>query len=236
MGLLVLVGACAQPLQISKSCDNGFYTTTEGHIMQWPDGQRVDFEMHESVPEEMRPALGTASGLYNDLLARTSLNLDETPSRKTPTFRGEVDGVSGDGLNVVYWVEDKNWAWAESDPNAVAMTVVSFSQDGIQEADVFFKASSYGSVGTAASALVEGVNNLIRSPATVFQPLAADFQEQKAYLIGVHEFGHSLGRCHSESSDSIMYATVNPSDQDQLSDPFSDGDVTTFKKAYSVAE
>jgi hypothetical protein len=236
MGLLVLVGACAQPLQISESCSNGFYTTTQGEIMQWPDGHRVDFEMHEGVPVEMRPAISTATGMYNDLFSRTTLNLDESPSRKTPTFRGEVEGVSGDGINAIYWVADKNWAWAKSDPNAVAMTVVSFSVDGIQEADIFFKASSYMPASSTVSALRDGVSALLRSPATAFAPLSANFQEQKAYLIGVHEFGHAMGRCHSESADSIMYSTVNPSSAEQLSDPFSKGDVKTFKKAYSVSE
>ncbi|MEO5667180.1 MAG: hypothetical protein ABIR96_03900, partial [Bdellovibrionota bacterium] len=57
LGLLTLLQACGSPFDIKASCDTGFYTTNSGKLMHWPDGSRIDFQMHKSVPAEMREVI-----------------------------------------------------------------------------------------------------------------------------------------------------------------------------------
>ncbi len=250
----LLLQACGMPFDIKESCETGFYTTTTGKIMHWPDGHRIDFEMHKSVPAEMRDAVVAAGARYNDALRTTHLNVIRSPL-STPTFRGNVSQVSGDNINAIYWVREKDWVWAESDPHAVAMTVVSFSLDGIVEADVFYRAkifaesstpstdSSTTTTGSAltSAALLDKVLSLGGlAPVRVFKAAYStastnvNMAQHQAYMVGVHEFGHALGLCHSESATSIMYPEVNATNEKRREKPLSDLDLDVLAKAYEL--
>jgi hypothetical protein len=159
---------------------------------------------------------------YNSLLSKTKLSI-QTGSTNLKPFNGSVSAVSGDHVNGVYWVEG-DWPWAKSSPDSDAMTVVVFSSNRIAEADVFFRASSFPEKsGSALSAT--GLDGALTEIAS------APIEDQWIYVIGLHEFGHALGRVHSHDHDSLMYPSIG---LNFALSPFSEYDVEKFEQVYKV--
>lgn len=241
--LLILVQACGNPFDIQDSCDSGFYTTNTGKRMQWPDGQRIDFEMHSSVPAEMRDPIIASSQRYNEVFSSTTLQVIDS-QLSTPAFNGNVNKVQGDNVNAIYWVGEDNWAWGESDPQAVAMTVVTFSRTGIKESDVFFRSKVFtrNNVSTLSSVSLPfrflsefslGSFKSIASAAYNATAANVNITEHQTYMVSVHELGHAIGRCHSQDPVSIMYPEVSPGSEKDRANPLK-GDIETLSQAYSI--
>lgn len=257
MAILGLLQACGNPFNIKDSCDNGFYETNTGTRMSWPDGSHVDFDMHQSVPAEFRDAIKGASEQYNSLFSATEISMYE--GQKIKDFRGLPVEVTGDHVNGIYWVREDIWPWAESDPNAIAMTVTTFSRDNITESDIFYREKAYtkpnDNVEATTSSIklpsIGGINGLMKASQVLFPKLGINSNqmiqaayspletnnnriEHRVYMVSVHELGHSMGRCHSEEPASIMWPQVGPGNEEMRQAPFSDGDISTFESAYSL--
>ena len=248
----MLLQACGNPLSLKSSCESGFYTTDAGRRMQWADGSRIDFQMHNSVPSAMREVIVASGDRYNDAFSKTHLNVVVSDEITTPTFNGDVDKVSGDNINAIYWVREKDWAWAESDPDAVAMTVVNFSRTGISESDVFFRAqifnrdTSSSDVAqskfrpeTASSSALDFLLDLRFSPLASLTQAAYNAstsnpnpRQHQVFMVSVHELGHAIGRCHSEDPASIMYPDVSAGTVEQRQQPLSEIDLDILSQAY----
>jgi len=247
LAAITLLQACGNPFNLSESCDTGFYATEAGQQMHWPDGHRIDFEMHKSVPGNFRDVIKSSSLRYNESFEATRLKVIDS-ELKTPTFSGSVGKVSGDNINAIYWVRDSDWAWSESDPSAVAMTVVNFSKDGITEADIFYKASVFARA-TSTDATTEAVTQnffsfstpsafaaTISAPAYNIAATNTYFFEHQAYMVSVHEFGHAIGRCHSDNRASIMYPEVSAGTEEERAHPLSEIDLDILSQIYSLIE
>lgn len=139
--LLGLVQACGMPFDIKSSCDAGFYETNNGNQMHWPDGSVVDFEMHESVPAEFTDAIEAAAKTYDETFKSTRVKI--STGTNPPSFTGSVSAVQEDGHNSIYWVREEDWAWAESKPHAIAITVTSFSPNRIIGSDIFYRSKAF---------------------------------------------------------------------------------------------
>ena len=147
---LALLQACGNPFNIKDSCETGFYETNSGNKMQWPDGSKVTFDAHSSIPEDYLDVIDAASNQYSDLFSNTSVEFYRNTNVKE--FRGIPGEVTGDDVNAIYWVNEDEWPWKESDPQAIAMTVTAFSRSGIIEADIFYRAKSFAEKSTSSSA------------------------------------------------------------------------------------
>jgi|GEM_PF-1406439 len=252
-GLLTLLQACGNPFDIKSSCESGFYTTTSNERMQWPEGSRIEFQMHASLPENIRDVVAASGDRYNDVFKKTSLHIIDSEEIDTPDFKGNVSEVSGDNINGIYWVREKDWAWSESDPEAVAMTVISFSRTGIAESDVFFRAKVFkrethltASNATVSNETSQGMpldflfglgfnsKNSIASAAYNLASSNPNPAEHQVFMVSVHEMGHAIGRCHSDDPASIMYPEVGSGSEEDRESPLSEGDLDILSQAYKL--
>ena len=232
--LSLLLSACGRAVRVTNESTTGFYVNESGgKRMQWGDGQAIPFHFSPDFPPSLRPAVAAAAGTYDSLLSSTRLTL--SPSEEgAPAMKGtSVDSVSQDGVNGVYYVRG-TWPWPDTDgKHADAMTQLVFSPNGIIEADVFFRASSFS---VADAGLVTYVSSHSSASEASLDDLRKSIQSydvnvQWIYLIAVHEFGHALGRNHSSHEESIMFPTVSLK---AISDPFSAYDREVFATAYSL--
>jgi len=232
LSMTSLIGACGAMKEVDDSSETGFYQI-DGRDMQWPTESTVEFQFSKAFPYEQRPAIAAAANSYNDLLANMRLHLD-ADQENAPEFTeaqtvDAASNLSGDNVNGVYWLEEP-WPWSETSPDSDAMTLVKFDGEKIVEADVYFRARSFESRGTLALAQSEDrPDPTLETP--VFKPQAAPVGAQWSYVIGIHEFGHALGRVHAHREDSIMYKTVG---LDSLKAPFTSYDREIFSSIYSL--
>ena len=227
LSLVVLVSACGRIL-IGEDCECGFYTNAATNkMLHWPDGTKIKFEVHKNVPDEQLLALEAVGEQYNKLLQNTQIDIN-TSERAAPSYSEQnVDEVSGDGINGVYWVTGR-WPWKKKEPNSDAMTVVSFSASRITEADIFFRARSFRDISGDLSRL----GALQISVAPGFEIESASVTSQRIYTIGLHEFGHAIGRTHSHENGSLMFPSVGLG---LVEEAFSDYDREIFSAVYELS-
>ena len=247
MSILILTSGCGRNLKVKKDCPCGFYTSDSGKILAWPDGDSVNFVFEKSFPKELRFAVASAAENYNHLLDKTHLALSPTDESAPAMKDINPDSVSSDGINGVYWVPEP-WPWKDKDPNSDAMTVVVFKRGRIVEADLFFRERSFqGPIQIPNEASFSSIMNskptsLLTDAGSITTSTVADPAEitqgassnvKWIYTIGVHEFGHALGRVHTDREDSIMHPTVS---LESIKRPFTDWDVETFNHVYHVTD
>lgn len=228
---ITFLGACGALSEVDASCECGFYQIN-GKMMHWPTDGEVKFSFNEFVPYSQRPAIVAAAEAYNELFSQVTLGLD-AELEDAPDFPEEhtvaaAEKISGDGVNGVYWLEEP-WPWNEESPKSDAMTLVKFDGNRIVEADIYFRARSFENHRTLATTQSEGRDEPEESGK--FEPANARVDAQWIYVIGIHEFGHALGRVHSEHEESIMFHTVG---LDSLKNPFAAYDLDVFSKVYSL--
>lgn len=244
------LGGCGlnKPMKISKDCACGFYTADGGALMHWPEGSRLEFRFAKTFPESLRTSVSLAANVYNQSLAETSIVVDKEASHAPAMKNNKPESVSNDGVNGIYWI-DGEWPWEGENAGSDAMTVVGFTKGGIVEADIFFRARSYaGKVYIPSNEDSESTPLTTGNRPSVLEPTAAHdavsiepssiladstANVQWVYMISLHEFGHALGRVHSDHDDSIMFPTVSTRD---IPKPLSDWDFETFGKVYKLRD
>jgi hypothetical protein len=170
------------------------------------------------------------------------------------------ESIMNDGVNGIYWVTGE-WPWARSNPGSDAMTYVSFKLGQIVEADIFFWAPSFSdstasrqnpsnkhlsffeipkkleknspknfSVASLFSKLFK-TQNLAGTITTPLEVTNSTTSNKWLFVLGVHEFGHALGRIHSDQKRSVMYPSVGLS---FVRNPLTEDDLKVFSKAYTL--
>jgi hypothetical protein len=211
---LQLAGCGLKKRTVSDQGDGAFYTDSSGQRLHWPEGSKIIFSLSSNFPEEWRSAFEGATGAYNDLFLKLRLEVAPTPNTAPEPKNGDPNSVSGDGVNGVY-VLGGVWPWKDKDPHSDAMTVVTFSDSGIREADIFFRESSFSTGGTYVAG----------------SPQTSSSSVQWIYMIAIHELGHALGRVHTDQPDSIMNPTVSISN---IAEPFTTWDRQMFSEIYQI--
>ena len=225
MGSLSACGA----IQLDAHCTCGYYTTSANKMVSWKDGTKITFVAHKDIAQAHRVALLAVQKMYNDTLASTSISIDTTSNNAPELRNNDPYSVSGDGINGIYILEG-DWPFKdEEDPTKVssadAMTVIRADGKGMQEADIFFRGSSFeltpAQAATKTVALSDSETWVINS---------APENTQWLYKVGVHEMGHALGLVHT-TDDSIMQPKVS---LNRLGDPLTDRDLRVLKIEYAV--
>ena len=176
----------------------------------------------------MRPAVAAAASTYNSIFENTQISVD-MKNFTAPDFHGDPKSVSGDGINGIYWVTG-DWPWKDDKNHSDAMTVVSFDDNGVVEADIYFRAGSFDLSSTEPSMAIaaEGAHPVNYS---VFADLQATSASVWINLLAVHEFGHVLGRVHTDDQTSIMYPSVGHA---HVYSPMGESDFDKFSQAYKL--
>lgn len=189
-------------------------------MYHWPDGAEVQFQVSSGFPSGHTPALNETADAYNELFAKTRIGINTSESLAPELHGNNPESVSGDRVNGIYWITGE-WPWETSQPHSDAMTVVLFDQDGILEADIFYRASALDDLTPPPDAL-----------ATQDFSFGTDYQSRQwVYVLGLHEMGHALGRNHHKDKDSIMYKSINLG---FVQSPFSTVDEEIFGSVYSI--
>jgi len=231
--LMMFFQACGR-ISISDDCECGFYTISGTQKkMHWPDGTKIQMKFDASFPEAQRFAVEAAMDTYNKTLDKTTFDLAQSRnssgdivwSQEAPAMGENPKKVNGDGINGIYWITEE-WPWQKTDPNSDAMTVIQFNKDGIAEADVYFKAESYGK-----TTITDEKAKALFSPQEGFNILDTDASIKWVYLLAAHELGHVLGRTHNDEDHSVMNGSV---EFGILANPFSDFDKEILSSVYSL--
>lgn len=202
----LLLSACgARVLHVNDQCDCGFYTTDGGQMLHWNDGAQLVFEFHSSVPASARPSISAAMDVYNETLANTHLAVLDATASPAPDY--DFGEAKQDGVNGIYWVNG-DWPWEKSNPGSDAMTVVTFRENQVVEADLFFRAKSFATQNTDAMSTAEDTDLLQSLRAMGKSTSSAGTTLAEVFVIAVHELGHSIGRVHSKHDESIMFPAV----------------------------
>ena len=230
MTVVGVLSACGAPrIDDSDACGCGFYTADKSkNPIHWTDGTTVHYVVHKDFPKELRSSLHSIESAYNTVLEKTKLDVD-TKSDSAPGYTDQnVQSVSNDGTNGIYWVSEP-WPWEKSNPGTDAMTIVISNGTSILETDIFFRAQSYQNTDKAAARLSE----LSAETITPTEVKTASQDARWVYVIGLHEFGHSLGRVHATDPTSIMYKSTG---LNFVKSPFSNYDLKTFEEVYSLKQ
>ena len=226
--LLLLLGACGRQIDIKEDCSCGFYTTADGKMMHWNDGAKINMKMSSAVPVSMRAAVAAAASTYNSIFENTQMSVD-MQNFTAPDFHGDPKSVSGDGVNGIYWVTGE-WPWKGDKSHSDAMTVVFFNDEGVAEADVYFRASSFD-MSSSQPSMAIATESAHPVNYSVFSDLRATSASVWINLLAIHEFGHVLGRVHTDDETSIMYPSVGRA---HVYSPMGESDFEKFSQAYKL--
>lgn len=221
-GLLTACGS-SEEFTVDDTCACGFYTSQAGSkIMTWPEGSQIRFDFDAQFTQNLRPAVKSAALAYNNVLAKTSIQLDVNSSN-APTYRGNPDQLSRDGVNGIYLV-DEPWPFPDGQ-EAEGMTVVQFDPAGIVEADIYIRLAGL----VHPNSTVAPFYSIL--PIDRAAILLSDVNVRWARVLNLHEMGHALGLVHSEKENAVM----NPYVWLELSDTgLGTADISTLSKGYEL--
>jgi len=163
--------AAAKP-KAQESC--GFVTNIYGQRLSWKGQVPVVLHLHESVPENVIPALKRALDTWAIILGRPIFQL--APER--------IKGPKGietlkDGRNTIYYYQAGEWRDHRENQ---AKTYISWVHNEIKEADMLINAQDY-------HFSLAGF------------PKANEVDLESVF---VHELGHVLGLDHEDQRTSVM--------------------------------
>ena len=154
---------------------NPFVTNIYGETLSWKGQLPIVFQIHESVPQNMRPVIQRAMDTWEESLGKKVFLIQE----------GQVVGSKAetdlrDNKNTIYNFQASEWTGASEDQ---AKTLISWVGSQIQEADI----------------LINSQNHNFYLGQGYFRPEQIDLQSTM-----VHELGHVLGLNHIDSRPSSM--------------------------------
>jgi len=181
-GLLVLVGlqafsktnnsTRAQTSWEDDSC--GFVQNIYNKRLSWQGNLPIKLYIHDSMPEEMMPALEKAIATWDKSMGKKMFEI--VKDRKAG---GKDIAAFKDGTNTIYWYTKGEWKGEKDDQ---AKTVISWVGNQIRQANILVNADTikfYSEVAT-------GVNQV----------------DLESVLL--HELGHVLGLKHNDKRPGIM--------------------------------
>lgn len=226
LSCLLLANCGKSDFKVTDDCACGFYTVngSTDQMLSWPDGKAVAFEFDKNFPQELRPAVVSATATYNNVLAKSQVQINFQES-KAPTYEGDPDKLARDGVNGIYYVPEP-WPWNDG-ADTEGMTVVQFSGDAIVEADIYLRANGLNQAGVAPSITYQNL------PIDMVNSASSNPNLKWARVLALHELGHALGLVHKSSGISIMRPIVW---LDLADIGLADDDIQTLSQRYKLKD
>jgi len=150
-----------------KLCD-GFATNSSGQQLSWQAHFPIIMHLDRNVPDLYMKSIKNAMNTWNEALGFIAFQMSESLS--------EFDKAGTDGKNVIFW-----WnSWTKKSANRQAVTLLSWIQAGVNEADMLINAQDF-KYSTNPKENELDVESLV-----------------------LHELGHVLGLDHNSIPDSVM--------------------------------
>lgn len=130
MALFLTFMACGPKHKDEPDC--GFVQNVYGERISWKTTEPITFYVHESFPQEMRPALESAFKVWEKSLNRVVFKIAEYD------YKGSLPPRQ-DGVNVIYWMD----GWEKEKAAEQARTSVFWVGDQIKEADIRINAKNF---------------------------------------------------------------------------------------------
>ena len=179
LALMSLLQACAPKSQ--SSC--GFVQNVYGERVSWKGELPIKMVLHESIPEEMVPAIKRAAATWNKVAGKTLISMDFTQRDNGPRVPRK------DGLNVIYLMD----TWEAEKSSEQGRTSVYSIGDQIKETDVRLNGSGdFKFHWETDEGLKSNSNSLVLGNSVNMEALV------------LHEFGHVLGLKHRYNEGSVM--------------------------------
>lgn len=130
IGLFLTFMACGPKHKDEPDC--GFVQNVYGERISWKTTEPISFYVHESFPQEMRPALEAAFKVWEKSLNRVVFKVAEYD------YKGPLQPRQ-DGVNVIYWMD----SWEKEKASEQARTSVFWVGSLIKEADIRLNAKNF---------------------------------------------------------------------------------------------
>lgn len=180
--ILIIAGSLLQACAPKSQSDCGFVQNVYGERISWKNDIPVKMMLHETVPEEMIPAIRKAAESWNTTAGKTILDIDFSVRERGPAVPRK------DGRNVIYLLN----TWEAQKASEQGRTSVYWIGDQIKETDVRLNAENF-------SFYWEDFNG---QTATSLNAMAGTQVNMEALVL--HELGHVLGLKHRDGDSSVM--------------------------------
>lgn len=173
-----MIQACAPKPQ----SDCGFVQNVYGERISWKGDIPVKMVLHESVPDEMIPAIKNATETWNKTAGKTIVEIDYTNKEQGPVTPRK------DGRNVIYLMN----TWESEKGSEQGRTSVYWIGDQIKETDIRLNGANF-------TFYWEDKNG-----ETVTSAARAGAASVNMEALVLHEMGHVLGLKHRDNQGSVM--------------------------------
>ncbi len=263
--LIILSSSLAScGLRFKVSCtENGYASAKEGQSYHWPDGTSLQFRFAEDIPESLQTSVKAAAREYNTTLEKTRIVFSSkfAPEQSGSTNQVSGDGINGIYLlSSEDWLFYKSnpGALAVTNNLYTSSEIIETDIFFLESSFVARVPSSEKSTATQLLARLEvfpaQLKNLFRRTSMMRNHMDPHEMQEHGLLavtsnsqgvtssgslqtkaFAVHEFGHSLGRCHTTDSDSIMQPSISATEF-RNKPMFSETDKEILAEKYELRE